>query len=346
MTIEPLESRCLLAAITITSGGTYTGTFDSYDASTPAITIKTTQPVVIENATTTSKGHHIYVPWGVKADLTVRNVRAIGLNPGGTDRYAGRFISAQTFGSIDVEFSYMQGTSGIYLLNGQNAKVRIVNNEAVNIDGRRTNGAGGYKSDSYKRVQFVQFNQSNVPGAEIAWNKVTNTLGKSRVEDVISVYKSTGTSANRIKIHHNLIDGAYPVKASQSFSGGGIMVEDGNWVDIFSNTVIRTTNYGIAIAGGYDNRVYGNRVFDDGKTADGTRMAAANVGIYGWNYTGSFGRNSFYDNLSGWWSTSQNRRNDYWMKDGTFTNNAKYSGTVTNAVEQAERDRWEAQLIA
>ncbi len=343
--IESLESRTLFASLTITAGGTYTGAYDSYDYAVPVITVKTSQAVTIRDATLKGKYHAIYVPYGYYPKLTILNVKGVGVYPGGTDRYPGRFVSAQSFGSIHIEGSYLEQTSGIYLLNpAAGATVKVLRNEAVNIDGRYTNGAGGFK-DTYKRVQFVQLNQCNVPGAEIAWNRITNQLGKSRVEDVVSFYKSAGSSSNRMKAHHNLIDGAYPLRASMSYSGGGIIVEDSDYVDIFSNTIIQTTNYGAAIAGGHDNRIYANRVFSSGKV-NGTALAANNVGIYIWDYEdrgAAFYNNYAYDNLSGWWSTKQQRRNDYWLPDDDESkshDNAKSFGTVTASVEQAERDRW------
>ena len=61
---------------------------------------------------------------------------------------------------------------------------------------------------------------------DIGWNEVINTPGASDVEDVISLYKSGGTSAQPARIHNNFIWGAFPNPIGNGYSGGGIMVGD------------------------------------------------------------------------------------------------------------------------
>src|SRR6185436_7803111 len=92
----------------------------------------------------------------------------------------------------------------------------------------------------FDRVQFFQMGVcSGISSVEIAWNQVINEPGNSRVEDTISVYKSSGTSASPIQIHDNYLQGAYTIKPAQKntsdgqwsydwgYSGGGIMLGDG-----------------------------------------------------------------------------------------------------------------------
>ena len=46
--LEQLEQRTLMAApLVITKGGTYTGTWESTNRSTPAVTVNTSEPVTI-----------------------------------------------------------------------------------------------------------------------------------------------------------------------------------------------------------------------------------------------------------------------------------------------------------
>src|SRR3954452_15676696 len=114
-------------------------------------------------------------------------------------------------------------------------------------------------------MQFLQFDKvSNVPGIDIGWNEVVNEAGKSRVEDNISIYKSSGSAASPMSIHDNYIQGAYTIKPAQadysdgtysydwSYSGGGIILGDGvgsttaqdpAYVKVFNNQVVSTTNY-------------------------------------------------------------------------------------------------------
>ena len=78
--VEKLEERRLLSTLVITKGGTYSGTWSSDDPSTPAVLVKTTEPVTIENSTITSRGDEI--DSGVShTNITVKNVKGYGLNP-------------------------------------------------------------------------------------------------------------------------------------------------------------------------------------------------------------------------------------------------------------------------
>lgn len=93
--IEPLEPRRLAYApldlpeltadidyegpITITSGGSYSGNWQSFDPDVPAVTIVTDEPVTIENSNIRSRNACIDVLGG--GDITVRNTTGFGLNP-------------------------------------------------------------------------------------------------------------------------------------------------------------------------------------------------------------------------------------------------------------------------
>ena len=70
-------------------------------------------------------------------------------------------------------------------------------------------------------MQFLQIEKvQNVPGIEIGWNQVINEPGKSRVEDNISIYESSGTSGSPILIHDNYINGAYTISLARRYSDG------------------------------------------------------------------------------------------------------------------------------
>ena len=68
--------------IIITTGGTYSGTWNSDDPATPAVTIATDDPVTIEDSVITSRGALILVT-GVKtgANVTIDNVTGTALDP-------------------------------------------------------------------------------------------------------------------------------------------------------------------------------------------------------------------------------------------------------------------------
>ncbi len=180
---------------------------------------------------------------------------------------------------------------------------------------------------------------------EVSWNEIVNTFGQSAAEDVISVYQTSFA-----KIHNNYIRGAYPASASGSFSGSGIMVDaaGSHDNDIYSNQIIETTNAGIGISAGWNNKAHDNRLVFDGKLDDGTTLAASNTGIYVWNSNPDPGwsNNQAYGNVVGWVNSS-GARNDWWMPDcsGNCANTG-FAGTVDHAAEVAEWTTWNNKLAA
>ena len=383
--VETLELRRLLAAgpIVITKGGTYSGSWENLTDRTPVITIKTTEPVVIQNSIIKGKGNLIHSTT-VGAIITVKNSTGIGVNPNVAGASPGRFINVESAKSLIVDNNYLQSTSGIHVLgydgNHTTAQtIKVINNRAKNIDGRRSNGAGswmdfnvrsnvtsGAVETGFTYAQFVQLDKVQfVPGVEIAWNEVVNEAGKSRVEDNISIYKSSGTEASPIAIHDNYIEGAFTIKPQQadstsdgwkydwSFSGGGIMLGDGfgttvngdaGFVKAFGNTVIGTTNYGIATAAGHDTQIYSNRIVSSGKTPDGQWNPRQNVGMYIWDSYG-LGAGRFFDNVAHnntiGWVKSDGVRNDWWSPHaGAIGANTRFANPITRQTELNEVAAW------
>ena len=367
--------------IVITAGGTYTGNWESLDPDVAAVTIRTTAPVVIEDANVRGRG--ALIKTGVDhARVTVRNTRGFGMNPEVYGEVAGRFFEGLRFDSVTLENNYLEGTAGINLFDyrGDHTpanSVRVVGNRALNIDGRKSDGQGGYldfdertrlsdgsSEKGYRARQFVQLNQAmGVPGMEIAWNEIVNEPGRSRVEDNISVFHSGGTAESPLRIHDNYVQGAYTIKPWQGsysddsyeydwgYSGGGIMLGDGSaaYVQAYDNQVVSTSNYGIAISAGHDLGFYRNRVVSSGLLPDGRPITGQNVGVYIWDLHDSgidaFYNNSASDNLVGWMKGT--RRNDWWIPDATtFQNNTNWPGEITLATEEAELALWQAKLAA
>jgi hypothetical protein len=320
--------------IVISQGGTYTGNWQSLNPNTPAVTIATSQPVVIDHANIQSKSALVATSV-TGADITVTNTSGWALNPGVRGQSPGRFLDAQSFVNVDIEHDTMVGTGGIELQQYQgdgstSQTVRVLYNDALNIDGRHSTGPHSFATapGSADYVQFCQLNAcAGMSGVQIAWNRVINIPGMSCVEDNISIFQSSGTANSPVLIHDNLIDGAYPAQpTSPNFTGGGIMVSDGHtdsaatdtgFVQAFNNVVIGTTNYGIAISSGHDDSVYNNIVISSGRLPDGTMLPASNVGIYVWNAGNDpfFGNDQEYGNTIGW--MRGNGRNDQYLPDVT-----------------------------
>jgi hypothetical protein len=238
--------------------------------------------------------------------------------------------------------------------------VKINRNRFLNIDGRLSDGNGGYQGGGvHQRAQAINLDKvQNVAGVEIAWNEIINEPYKSRVEDNINLYQSSGTSSSPIRIHDNYIQGAYNADPANdpSFAGGGILLGDGQtgsgYAEAYNNVVVSTTNYGIAISGGHHQKIYNNRVISSGLLPDGRRIAAQNTGIYIWDYhnAGSgFNNNSGFGNLVGWMRTHPNGpfapgRADWWVPDASsWTENLHWSPDPTLAMEAAELPAWKAR---
>jgi parallel beta-helix repeat protein len=194
-------------------------------------------------------------------------------------------------------------------------------------------------------------------GVEIAWNQIVNQPGQSRVEDNISVFQSSGTASSPMLIHDNYIDGAYAADPATDtdYTGGGIMVSDGNTnsastdtghVRAYNNVVIDTTNYGIAVSSGQDNQVYDNTVISTGKLSSGETPASQNVGIYVWNQSGDpyFTQPEVYGNVVGWMGKSG--RNDEWTPDAGSVDDTAISGSITQATETQYYNVWAQRVNA
>ncbi|MEM8872923.1 MAG: PA14 domain-containing protein [Planctomycetota bacterium] len=347
----------------IDRAGIYVGSYFSNDPFTPAVLINTDRPVRIERSTITSHSHLIATgnpfsnaDFTADVDLEVRDNTGVGLNPNVRGQTAGRFVYATNAARLNIEQNTLISTSGIWAASSDNMEFRVVANDVLNIDGRVSDGNGGY--DGFERRSFVQLDKVVAPGAEIAWNRVTNLPGESRVEDNINLFRSGGTAGDPIRIHRNLIDGAWPIEGEEFF-GGGILVGDNPDVgghsrdaahaEVFRNVVLNTTNHGIAIAGGAHHRVYDNRVFSDGRTPDGTKVLQDNdVGVYVWN---SYGDDTWADNAA--WNNvigvirhdpaGVARRNDDWMPDGLDFGGNVYAD-VNETTESNERLAWETYV--
>ncbi|HEY8746485.1 MAG TPA: dockerin type I domain-containing protein [Tepidisphaeraceae bacterium] len=351
--------------LVITQGGTYTGNWQSTSADTPAVQVNTTQPVIILNANIQSRGNLIVTSVS-HANVTIKGTHGWALNPNVSGRSPGRFLNAENFDNLDIENNTMAGTAGIemgyYAGNGTASNtVKVLKNNALNIDGRYSDGNGGFQTgpDANDYVQFAQFNQCfNMTGVEIAWNQVVNQPGQSRPEDNISVFQSSGTTASPILIHDNYIQGAYPADPvnDNSFTGGGIMLSDGfnssganitGNVQAFNNTIISTSNYGIAISSGHNNTIYNNTVVSSGLLPSGQKIASQNIGIYIWNQSSdpNWANNQEYGNTIGWMGTSG--RNDTWTPNASGqTGDTALPGTITLSVEQSYYNVWAQKVSA
>lgn len=347
--------------IVIKKGGVYSGNWQSLDANVPAVRIRTWQPVIIQNSNIRSRGSCIDV-FGVRGNVTVKNTNGYGMNPNVAGKYPGRFLDVDGFVNIVAVNNYMQNTSGMYFYNyvGNHTPkqtVTVMRNIAVNIDGRQSDGLGGWANvaanpDQYK--QFVQFNGlQGMAGVQVAWNQIINQPNQSRVEENINLFNTTGSPTSPILVHDNYILGAYPGNAVDAldYTGGGIMMSDqgSSYITAYNNQVVNTGGIGITITSGHDNHFVSNRIISSGLSPAGVLMPWSNVGGSIWNADSNptFGNNTAYNNIVGWVDGSGNR-NDLWQPDGMtgLGANTSLPDPITKATEAGEWTIWQQKLAA
>ncbi|HEV2274962.1 MAG TPA: RICIN domain-containing protein [Acidobacteriaceae bacterium] len=370
-----LDSLQWSGPLTITQGGTYTGNWQSTDSNTPAVTVATTEPVIIENSHLRGPNDLIADPY-YGNDLTVRNVVGIAENPNVLGQSNGMFVNAQNPVHLDVENSYMENVEyGVFVRGYSGARdgyqtIVIKNNRARNMSGLISNGNGGYLNGetNWSWSHFIQLDYVlSVPGMDIGWNEVINYPYQSFVEENINMYRSSGTSDSPLQIHDNYIQGAYPANpATDSYNGGGIATDGGAddtpqtstaFNEIHDNQIVGTVNEGISIDEGHDNVAYNNRVISSGLLKDGTQIAGQNVGlviydVYGNTQSGSMYNDDMHDNTVGWmcWASRCSwdayRNDDYFpMNGGDYGSNPSLPwGPVSYATEDSEYPSWLSKL--
>lgn len=286
--------------IVIEKGGTYSGDWESLNAGTPAVTVKTDEPVVIENSYLRSRGRIINVPWN-HSELIVRGVHARGLNPEVRGEFQGRFIQTYNSDALTVEHNSVEGTMGIHVNTyagnrspAQSIKVRY--NTVHNVMAQASDGQGGYLQGNTKLVDwdfgnFVQlYDVRNLPGIEIAWNQVINEPYKSRVEDVINFCRSGRASGSPALVHDNYIQGGTPYpNPYASYTGAGINAgdcPDGSgfgFVKVYGNSVVGFSGGGVGAGTGHDQEVYNNRAVSAGKVREQDPVGLGGIGLSLWN---------------------------------------------------------------
>jgi hypothetical protein len=287
--------------ITITAGGVYSGAWESLAPDKPAVRIETAAPVVIEKSYIRSRGKGVEALAG-EAELVVRDTRGIGLDPGVRNALRGCFIDIGLFRSFVMENNRAEGWGcGVRALNfGPSVQtrsdqiVRIRYNEFVNIDGRRSDGAGGPLIVLEPVGHAVQLNSLERADARIEWNEIVNAPGASRVEDVISPFQSGGRPGRPILIRNNYLQGGYhgDVAAQVDYTGQGINLgdcPDGDpdcaYVNAEGNVVVSYANGGIGILGGHHMRAFNNRVVSAQRAPNGVIIGGNfRTGYLYWNF--------------------------------------------------------------
>jgi hypothetical protein len=360
------------APIVITQGGTYSGNWRSSSAQVAAVTIATQDPVIIQDSHISSSSNLIQV--NVKgANVTVRNSLGLGLNAGVKGQPNGVFLDITSPARLDVENNYMENVRDGVSVHGYSSgrdeqqTLLIRGNRARNLTGLFSDGSAGYLPGEGANVSVSRFVEldgvQSVPAIDLGWNEVVNYPTQSRVSDVINLYRSSGTPNQPLEVHDTYIQGAYPYQpAKDAYLGGGIKTDGAAddtpinasaYTYIHDNQVVGTVGYGIALNAGHDNIAANNRVISSGLLADGTMIAAQQVGLSNVDVHGVTGRashynNSMHDNLVGWacWTSScaaSGYRHDQYLPEAPqdYSNNDTIpAGRITLNMEESEYLVW------
>ncbi|MEA2541709.1 MAG: hypothetical protein QOH35_3075, partial [Acidobacteriaceae bacterium] len=361
----------------ITQGGTYSGNWKSTDPRTSAVTIATSEPVVIQNSHITGPGDLIDNPY-YGNNLTVKNVIGIGVNANVKGQANGVFVDAQNPALLDVEHCYFESVRfGVYVRGyGGNRDgtetVTILNNRGRNMVGLESDGNNGYlpgESQWQWAHAFQLSNMASVPGIRIEWNEIVNYPYQSLVNENINMYDAGGTASSPAETHDNYIQGAYGYNPAVGAYNGGGFTTDGSGSDtvatassfnnVYNNQIVGTVNIGIEFGAGHDTAAYTHQVISSGLLSNGTRIFAQNVGlslydVYGNLQNGSMYNNNMYGNTVGWmcWAARcawDGYRNDEYFPDNNgyyATNQAISANPISLQAENAEYPAWLAKLSA
>lgn len=360
--------------ITVTTATVLTGCYRSTDPAMPAIRVQTTGVVELNHARVEHAGHGVFMQWnGARINAHDSVFQKLAAPAGGP----GRAIYAWGAVQLNVDYNRFTNGDGVHWNEGNGIALggSFTHNEVTNV--------GRYQPSEL--VQAFQQALTYSPNVEVAWNKITNTFGQSDVEDVLNWYRGGGVAGSRVRVHHNLVDGAYPTVAGftgtccPNYFGGGINTGDGNngdpvgtpessFIDTYDNWVVSTSNYGIAISGGTDHDMHHNVAVNDACAVNQTPCPAGMItgpwfgaGLIVWDNPDNV-NNVAHDNTLGWsrpTSATTTEREDRWMPscaapfdvydaadDVACPNNVSLPGPIDSVTEQGARNQWEAARTA
>ncbi|RYZ68025.1 MAG: hypothetical protein EOP09_10095, partial [Proteobacteria bacterium] len=339
--------------------GTYSGmNIERLDGS-PAISIETSEPIIIENCNVRGTGDLIR-SWANGANITIRNCNGYGVKvPAGVEQ--GKFLSIVNPGKLLVHNNYFQDVAkGLlvyiapdYAQNHTVESVRVFANIGRNMN-----------DNTQEFGTFVQFNRVlKIPQAEIAWNQFINEPGKNMSSDNINMFNSSGTPSNPIRIHHNFTQGAYPTDpVAGNYTGSGLTSDgwgDANvpWeviivshIEAYENTLLSTGNAAMNIAGGHDIRYHHNRIVSSGVLPDGSgRKFSTYAGASAFNYfnhPSTLYYNTVVDqNVIGFMRYGNSRQDLFEGCDSTRCfNNTALPDPITTDTERQEWALWNVKL--
>jgi hypothetical protein len=191
-------------------------------------------------------------------------------------------------------------------------RIQRVESGAYILESTRIMFASNYVEDvlgPMPRGQMIQFDKVFGEGNVICDNIAVNHWNRSHPEDVISIYKSTGTVSSPIIVRNNWIMGDPEVGSTDlSGSGSGIMLGDGGGGNILcaGNHLVSPGQVGIGVASGSNIVVASNVIL-------GRRSNRSNVGIYVWNQYPQFAGKVRVASNTVAWANAQGQDSPMWQ---------------------------------
>jgi hypothetical protein len=318
----------------ITKGGTYTGSWQSLDPNTPAVSIQTTAPVTLLNCHIQSKGDGIASTY-TGAQLTIHGCHGVGLDPKIYGKARGYFLRVTQAAKVTLEHNDITGFAfGVNSWGNMRSSSFIFQyNKVHDLQGADSDGAGGTLTDA-AHMRFGQDNgnhavimdsMQNMTHAEIAWNSFTVSSPAYSLGDIVNIYRSSGTTKTPIEVHDNYFHGGYPARPSEVANccapnavTSEAITADGSSSDTWSTTVANVhifNNYiannggsqGIGINAGHDNQLIGNHIISTGRLKSNGNWFAATYSnpLTVWNGvyhqpSNIYYNNTAHDNFYGW----------------------------------------------
>jgi hypothetical protein len=190
---------------------------------------------------------------------------------------------------------------------------------------------------------FVQFRGVQNASIEVSWNEIDNEYNLSNPTDIISIFGSA-----HVRLHDNMLwHQSKPGNAYNTSTQNGITIEGDSFDnEVWNNQVI--DGYGIGIFAGHDNYVHDNRIVQDGKLPDGTRIGN---GYRALRILPGGTNNYAHRNIVGY-VNRDGRRSDGLSVDastgdaGKGVKNTPLRNPITQATERREWKLWQKKLAA
>lgn len=156
-------------------------------------------------------------------------------------------VIIQASSNIIIKDSWFEDVTAGINVSINSSGIKVLDNHFLNFHAAGSLG------------QMIQFNTINTSGNMVVGNYVLNQPTLSTTKDIINLYNSGGVAGSPLLIANNKINGG------NDPSGIGILVGDGanpgSYIDVRDNVLINPGQGAIAIGGGHNINVTGNKAY-------------------------------------------------------------------------------------